>query len=115
MTNNINVFADPEVDKILEANRNARNLDVIRDTSYELEQIMHDRAVWVPAYRRAFYRVGYWRWVCWPENFNVRLGNEPEMNHVHWIDQDIKKDTLDAMVSGRTFPEKNLIFDKNRK
>ena len=46
---------------------------------------------------------------------DVRLGNEPEMNHVHWIDQDIKKDTLDAMVSGRTFPEKNLIFDKNRK
>ncbi len=115
MTNNINVFADPEVDKILEANRNARSLDVIRDTSYELEQIMHDRAVWVPAYRRAFYRVGYWRWVRWPDTFNVRLGNEPEMNHVHWIDQDMKKETLEAMVSGRTFPEKNLIFDKNRK
>jgi microcin C transport system substrate-binding protein len=115
MTNNINVFADPEVDKILEENRNARSLDVIRETSHRLEEIFHERAVWVPAYRRPFYRVGYWRWVRWPENFNVRLGNEPEMNHVHWIDPEIKKETLEAMKSGRTFPEKNQVFDQHRK
>ena len=115
MTNNISVFADPEVDKILEANRNARSMEEIRDTSYKLEEIMHERAVWVPAYRRPFYRVGYWRWIRWPENFNVRLGNEPEMNHVHWVDQDIKKETLEAMRDHRTFPEKNLVFDQHRK
>lgn len=115
MTNNICVFADPEVDKILEENRNARSLDVIRDTSYKLEEIFHERAVWSPSIRRPFYRVGYWRWVRWPENFNVRLGNEPEMNHVQWIDTDIRKETLDAMHAGKTFPEKNLVFDQHRK
>ena len=114
-TNNISVFADPEVDKILEENRNARSLDVIRETSHKLEEIFHERAVWVPAYYRPFYRVGYWRWVRWPDNFNVRLGNEPEMNHVHWIDQDLRKETQDAMTQGKTFPEKNLIFDQHRK
>ncbi len=115
MTNNISVFADPEVDKLLEENRNARSLEVIRETSYKLEEIFHERAVWVPSIRRPFYRVGYWRWVRWPENFNVRLGNEPEMNHVHWIDPEVQKDTLEAMTSGRTFPERNLIFDQHRK
>jgi microcin C transport system substrate-binding protein len=114
-TNNISVFADPEVDKLLEENRNARSLDVIRDTSFKLEEIFHERATWVPAYFRPFYRVGYWRWVRWPDDFNVRLGNEPEMNHVHWIDPDIKTETLEAMTSGKTFPEKNLIFDQHRK
>ena len=114
-TNNISLFADPEVDKILEENRNARSLDVIRDTSHQLEEIFHERAVWVPAYYRPFYRVGYWRWVRWPDNFNVRLGNEPEMNHVHWIDQDRRKETMDAMSHKKTFPEKNLIFDQHRK
>ncbi|HEY1121008.1 MAG TPA: hypothetical protein VGE67_05390, partial [Haloferula sp.] len=114
-TNNISVFADPEVDKLLEENRNARSLDVIRETSRQLEEIFHDRAVWIPGFYRPFYRVGYWRWIRWPDNFNVRLGNEPEMNHVHWIDSDRRKETQDAMTHGRTFPEKNLIFDQHRK
>jgi len=115
MTNNISIFADPEVDRILEENRNARSLDVIRQTSHRLEEIMHERAVWVPAYYRPFYRAGYWRWIRWPENFNVRLGNEPEMSHVHWIDPEMKRDTLAAKQEGRAFPEKNLIFDQHRK
>jgi microcin C transport system substrate-binding protein len=115
MTNNISIFADPEVDQILEENRNARSLDVIRETSHRLEEIMHDRAVWVPAYYRPFYRAGYWRWIRWPENFNVRLGNEPEMSHVHWIDPEVKRETLAAKQEGRAFPEKNLIFDQHRK
>jgi microcin C transport system substrate-binding protein len=114
MTNNITVFADPEVDKILEENRAARSLDVIRETSHKLEEIFHERAVWVPAFQRPFYRVGYWRWIRWPEGFNVRLGNDPEMNHVLWIDPEIKKDTLDAMKSGRVFPEQNIVFDQHR-
>ena len=115
MTNNITVFADPEVDKILEANRNARSLEEIRDTSWKLEQIFHDRAVWVPAFNRPFYRVGYWRWIRWPENFNVRLGNEPEMNYVYWIDSELKRETEEAMHSGKKFPEKNLVFDQYRR
>jgi microcin C transport system substrate-binding protein len=115
MTNNINIFADPEVDKILEANRNARSLEEIRETSWKLEEIFHERAVWAPAYYRPFYRTGYWRWIRWPENFNVRLGNEPEMSHVHWIDPEIKQETLKAKTTGAAFPEKNLIFDQHRK
>jgi microcin C transport system substrate-binding protein len=115
MTNNISIFADPEVDKILEANRNARSLEEIRETSWKLEEIFHERAVWVPAYYRPFYRTGYWRWIRLPENFNVRLGNEPEMSHVHWIDPEIKQETLKAKTTGAIFPEKSLIFDQHRK
>ncbi len=114
MTNNISVFADPEVDKLLEENRAARSVESLCETSYRLEEILHEQAVWVPGFYRPFYRVGYWRWIRWPEGFNVRLGNEPEMNHVHWIDQDIKRETLEAMREGRTFPERNLTFDQHR-
>ncbi|BCX46422.1 nickel/dipeptide/oligopeptide ABC transporter substrate-binding protein [Haloferula helveola] len=114
MTNNLSIFADPEVDKILEANRNARSYEVIKNTSRELEQIFHDRAVWIPSYQRPFYRLGYWRWVRWPDDFNVRLASEPEMTHLHWIDQDMKQDTLAAMREGRVFGEKILLFDQYR-
>lgn len=113
-TNNITVFADPEVDKLLEENRAGRSLDAIRDTSYKIEEIMHERAVWAPSYNRPFYRLGYWRWIRWPDNFNVRLGNEPEMNYVYWIDPEIEHETREAMKEGKAFPEKNLIFDQHR-
>jgi microcin C transport system substrate-binding protein len=115
MSNNICSFADKTIDPLLEENRNARSEEVVKETSYKLEEIFNDLAVWVPGYYRPFYREGYWRWVCWPKDFNVRLGFEPEINYVYWIDEDIKKDTLEARRTGRTFPERNLIFDQYRK
>jgi microcin C transport system substrate-binding protein len=115
MTNNISVFFDPSLDPLLEENRGARNEQVVKDTSYKLEEILHERAVWIPAYAKPFYRVAYWRWIRWPADFNVRLGNDPEMNYVLWIDQDLKKETEDAMKSGRTFPEKNVVYDQHRR
>ena len=114
MTNNISTFADPEVDPILEANRNARSRKVVKDTSWELEQIFHDRAVWIPGYTRPFYRLGYWRWIQWPDDFNVRIADEPEMAHVHWIDQDIKAETQEAMRKGETFEESFRVYDQYR-
>ncbi|BCU75623.1 ABC transporter substrate-binding protein [Luteolibacter sp. LG18] len=115
MTNNISVFADKTVDPILIENRNASSIESVKETSWKLEEIFHERAVWVPSFERPFFRVGYWRWVRWPDNFNVRLTNEADTSHVHWIDEDIKKETEDAMKHGRTFPEQNLIFDQYRK
>ncbi len=114
MTNNISVFADPEVDPILEANRNARSYEAMKETSWELEEIFHDRAVWIPSYQRPYYRVGYWRWVRWPDDFNVRVAYLPEEAHVHWIDQKVKEETLEAMREGRSFEERYLLFDQYR-
>ncbi|MDB6077924.1 MAG: extracellular solute-binding protein family 5 [Akkermansiaceae bacterium] len=115
MSNNICSFADTSVDPILEANRNARSEQDVKDTSYKLEEILNERAVWVPAYYRPFYRTGYWRWIRWPSDFNVRLVNEPEMSYVYWIDEDVKKETLDARRDHKTFPEVNRIYDQYRK
>ncbi|MCH7227169.1 extracellular solute-binding protein [Haloferula sp. A504] len=114
MTNNLSIFADPEVDVILEANRNARSYEAVKDTSWELEEIFHERAVWIPAFQRPFYRVGYWRWVQWPEDFNVRVAYLPEEAHVHWIDEEMKEETLRAMRDGKTFEEQYLLFDQYR-
>ncbi|MGC4015185.1 MAG: ABC transporter substrate-binding protein [Luteolibacter sp.] len=115
MTNNISQFADKTIDPILEENRNASSIQSVKDTSWKLEEIFNERAVWVPSFNRPFFRVGYWRWVRWPDNFNVRLTNEADTSHVHWIDTDIKEETLDAMKPpGRSFPEQNLIFDQYR-
>jgi microcin C transport system substrate-binding protein len=115
MSNNISSFADPALDPLIEENRAARSEEVVRETTWKLEEILHERAVWVPAFDRPFYRVLYWRWIRWPDDFNVRMGNDPEMNYVLWIDQDMKKDTLQAMKEGRIFPEKSVVYDQHRR
>jgi len=69
--------------------------------------------VWIPGYEQNFYRVAYWRWVKWPaKTFNVAVSELPMQNHVHWIDEDVKRATEKAMREGKTFPETDLVFDE---
>ena len=36
-------------------------------------------------------------------------------NHVHWIDEDVKRETEKAMREGKAFPEVDQVFDQNLK
>jgi len=112
-TNNFCSFADPRMDKLCEAERHATSIDDMRKASWAADQIIHDEGVWVPGYEPNFYRVAYWRWVKWPaKTFNVAVSDLPLQNHVHWIDEDAKRETEKAMREGKTFPEADLVFDE---
>lgn len=114
MTNNIFTYANKDTDKILEANRNARSEEEVINTSNRMEEIIHNEALWSPGWKKDFYRLGYWRWVKWPEDHNVRISDEPEMSYVFWIDEDVKRETQEAMRAGNTFPEVNRVYDQYR-
>jgi microcin C transport system substrate-binding protein len=114
MTNNIFTYANRETDKILEANRNARSEDEVMNTSYRIEEIIHNEALLCPGWKKDFYRYAYWRWVKWPEKHNIRISDEPEMGYVFWIDEETKKETLQAMREGKKYPEVNRVFDDYR-
>jgi len=114
MTNNIFTYANPETDRILEANRNARTEEEVVSTSHRLEEIIHSEAVWSPGWKKDFYRQAYWRWLKWPEKHNTRISDEPEMSFVFWIDEEAKKETLEAMREGQTFHEVNRVYDDYR-
>jgi len=114
MTNNISGFADKDVDPILERNRNATSMEEVIETSRTLERIFHERALWVPAFKKSNYRLGSWRWVRWPDDFNVKMADLPDMGHVMWIDQEIKDETKLAMREGREFGEVNRVYEQYR-
>jgi microcin C transport system substrate-binding protein len=114
MTNNIFTYAKPEMDKLLEANRNATTESEVESTSHRIEDIIHEEAVWSPGWKKDFYRLAYWRWVKWPEKHNVRISDDPEMSYVFWIDQDTKEETLKAMREKTVFPEANRVYDAYR-
>ncbi len=115
-TNNLCSFADPRMDKFCEAERRATSIEEMRRASWGADQIIHDEAVWIPGYEQNYYRVAYWRWVKWPANsFNVAVSSLSMQNHVHWIDEDVKRETEKAMHEGKTFPEVDQVFDQNLK
>lgn len=114
-TNNISVYADPEMDVLSQGVRDATTLEEIETKCHRIEEIIHRDAPWIPGYYVPFVRCGYWRWVKWPEeDFNVKQIRDLYSSYVFWIDEDVKKATLKARREGKTFPEQNLIFDKFR-
>jgi microcin C transport system substrate-binding protein len=115
-TNNLCSFASKAMDQFCEAERAASTVEEMRKASWGADQIIHDEAVWIPGFEQNYYRAAYWRWVRWPEHtFNVAVSEMPFSNHVHWIDEAIKAETLEAIKSGKTFPEMDLVFDQNLK
>ena len=112
MTNNFSVYGDAQMDILTQANRDAKSEDEVEKLCHQIEEIIHRDAPWIPAYKRNKLRCGYWRWVKWPDDFNIKLTRDLYNTHIYWIDEEVQKETLHAMRNDKTFPEKNLIFDQ---
>lgn len=117
-TNNIFSWERADTDMLSEKARFAKTEEELRDTAFKLQNIIHDEAIFVPAYTVDFVRVGSWRWVRWPDSEYTRFCPpviyEPSEAHVLWIDEEIKAETMEAKRSGKTFGEVNRIFDDYR-
>lgn len=112
-TNNITESVDPRFDELSVAIRRATSEEEIRKNAWAIEEVIQEQAPWVPLYHRNYYRLGYWRWLKFPEKkFNVRVSYEPDEAHVHWIDTEAKEETLKAKREGEKFPETLEVFDE---
>ena len=117
-TNNLFAWGRADTDMLSEKARFARTEQELRETASKLQRIIHDEAFFVPGYTVDFVRMGSWRWLRWPDCEQTRfcppIVYEPTELHVHWIDEEMKKETLDAKRAGRSFGEVNRIFDDYR-
>jgi len=111
-TNNITNLADPEIDALIKRYDRATTMDEIRDLATQLEIKIREQAVFVPGFEIPFYRAGFWRWIKWPKDFNVRLSQTAGEQGLEWIDEDAKKETLDARAAGKTFPPSVEVYDQ---
>ncbi|MFM1559229.1 MAG: extracellular solute-binding protein [Roseibacillus sp.] len=114
MTNNIAVYANPEADPLATQIRFATSEEEIREASWKLEKILHDTAFWIPGYKRQFYRIGHWRWMRWPEDFNVKVAREAQETFTYWIDAEMKEETLRAKSRDIVYPEVDEVYDQYR-
>ncbi|MBK1882920.1 hypothetical protein JIN85_10865 [Luteolibacter pohnpeiensis] len=117
-TNNTFAWARPDTDMLSEEVRTATTMDDLRTAVQKLQHIMHDEAIFLPGYAVDFVRVGSWRWVRWPDSDTTKfcppVVYDPHEVHVLWIDEDMKKETLEARREGKTFPESVKTVDDYR-
>lgn len=115
-TNNLNSMNIPELDTLIDEYRTSTNSSKMIEMAHEMEEIVHDDAAFVPAFVIPFYRVGYWRWRHYPDDFDVMQSSSSSEFGFAWMDVEEKKATLKAKRSGETFEKSIEVYDqyKNR-
>ncbi len=114
-TNNLTNTDIPAMDKLIDAYDHATSMDEIRMLARKLELMVHHDASFVPGFKIPFYRVGTWRWIRWPKDFNVRFSQYAGQYGLDWIDPQMKKETLSARSAGKTFPPVIKVYDQWKK
>ena len=113
VTNNFTVMANKEIDEIIDTYRESEDLEEIIKLSHMLIEKIHDHAAYIPGWVRPWYRVGQWRWVKYPEDYNVRESRAPFEYHIHWIDTDEKSKTMKNLEEGKASAVPAIrMFDK---
>jgi len=77
-----------------------------------VQEEIHNFAAWIPGLTADYNRLGYWRWVRWPEYFQVPRYFFFAESGVFWIDTNIRQETDDAKKSGRTMPPVSKVYDR---
>ena len=113
-TNNLQSIANAELDKLIEAYRASDDVAQMQALAFQMEEILFEDGSFVPGYVVPFMRGAYWRWVKWPEDFNVKLATSLTEYFLFWIDDGVREETLKARKAGEQFPVVDVSFDQYR-
>jgi microcin C transport system substrate-binding protein len=83
-----------------------------QEVAHRVQEQVHEFAAWVPGLTTDYTRLGYWRWVQWPEYFQVPRYFMFTGSGVFWIDQDRKGETLAAQQEDRPFSAVTVVYDR---
>ena len=111
-TNNLEAFAIFEMDQLIDQYRAEEDRDKMIELSHKIIQMQHDYGSFVSGFYQGFFRLGYWRWVHYPEGFSNKHSSGSGELFVHWIDPVEKKETLAAKKSGKTFEPSIIVYDQ---
>ncbi len=114
-TNNLTSTNIPEMNELIDKYRVSESHEEKVQLARRIEQIIHDSAAYIPGAYRPDYRLAFWRWIRWPADFNVKKSETASDYYLHWIDQELRRGTLDALKSGATFPPVIKTYDQYKR
>ena len=122
-TNNFFGYANPEMDKLLDAVRNESDLNKKAELTKQIQQIIHDDAVVIPFYYVPYTRAASWKWIRYPKWLNMRYDANtfsPYSGSFHsavgyqWFDEEIHSETIKALTNGEVLEARTFIVDTNK-
>jgi microcin C transport system substrate-binding protein len=113
-TNNLMSIALPELDRRIEAYRASGDVDEMKRLAFEMEEILYEDGSFVPGFVIPFFRTAYWRWVRWPDDFNVKIAMTAAEHHLYWIDETERERVEAARRAGEPLPASDRVFDQYR-
>ena len=90
----------------------ADSLEEMKDLAHRMEEYIHHEAVYVPGHFAPFYRLGAWRWIRFPDFFDVPLSGHPDSYGLYWVDTEMKERIESALRSNETFEPYERVFDQ---
>ncbi|MFT4631759.1 MAG: microcin C transport system substrate-binding protein [Candidatus Pseudothioglobus sp.] len=111
-TNNLEALASYELDQLIDRYRASDDKQEMIALSHTMTEMLRENASFVPGFFQPFYRLGHWRWMRYPENFNHKHSSGPTEYHVHWIDAEMRRETQAAQEAGTGFGPAIRVFDQ---
>ena len=108
-TNNLTQTAVKEIDHLIDLYRPEEELENITDMAHRLAEMIHDHAVYVPAWKKPWLRLGHWNWIKFPEDWGPKETRDYEEFQVFWIEEKEKSEILQAMEQGRSVSNKPTV------
>lgn len=115
-TNNINNIDDPEMDRMIEKYRDSTSEQERILLSKKIQQKLYESGAWIPLNTLPFFREFHWRWMKFPDVPGFKdtssVFDNPASAGYFWVDEDLKKETKEAMKSGKTFTPVSRVIEK---
>lgn len=113
-TNNITATSNAELDQAIAATITAQDEQSARLAHHRVQELIHEEAMWVPAWTSTFWRFAQWRWVRWPYSDTTQFCPpryyDPLDSHLYWIDSEEKKRVKEAQHQGIDLGEQEIII-----
>ena len=121
-TNNFANVDDPELDKLIDEYRFGTEEEVRKRLSREIQARIHELGIYIPFFKIPYTRHSYWRWNKLPDHHGTRSsdylfppGAGGSDFGLFWIDEQVKRETLDAIKNGKIFEPVAIIDETYRK
>jgi microcin C transport system substrate-binding protein len=106
---------DARLDELINEWDQLQDPERAKAVAHEVQERVHDFAAWVPGLTVDYQRWGYWRWVKWPDYFQVPRYFFFMKTGVFWIDEEVRVETQQAMQNGLTFPPQTITYERWRR
>lgn len=117
-TNNFFMIEDDELDNLVDMYKNESNLQKMANINKKIQRRVHDLALVIPTYYVPYTRGASWKWIRYPSWLSLKYSDtfmDPLYSCMsgytgyNWVDEEIKKEVIQAKIRKETFESRTYI------